>query len=83
MDIIVDVAFIIAVTAFLKEQFGITGRAVLLTAFVIAFFFGSLPLLEAVLPNIAPWLDVFAKTFVLFLAAAGSYDAVRDLTKRK
>jgi hypothetical protein len=34
MDIVLDVAFIVAVVAFLKEQFGLNGPTVLGVAFV-------------------------------------------------
>ena len=82
MEIVLDIAFVVAVTAFLKEQFLVKGRAVLIIAFLIALFFAYIPLIGAALPPIAPWLQAFGETFVLFLTAAGSYDALRSLRKR-
>lgn len=76
MDIIIDVAFVVAITAFLKEQFGLKGYVVLLVAFFIALAFGVAPLIAGMFPEAGPYIKVFMDTVVLFLAAAGSYDAV-------
>lgn len=83
MDIVLDVAFVIAVTAFLKEQLAVKGKAVLFWAFAIALIFGFAPLIAAMLPPIAPFLEVLLRTFVLFLGAAGSYDFIAGITRRK
>jgi hypothetical protein len=83
MDTVLDIAFVVAVTAFLKEQFKLTGYAVLLVAFVVALIFGIAPLIAQVIPAAGPWLDVFLCTFVLFLGAAGGYDAVTSITRKK
>jgi hypothetical protein len=81
MEIVLDIAFVVAVTAFLKEQFSVTGRAVLIIAFIIALLFAFLPLIAGLFPPVAPWLEAFAETFFLFLAAAGTYDALRSFKK--
>lgn len=83
MDIVLDVAFVIAVTAFIKTQFEITGKAVLFWAFVISLIFGFAPLIGNLLPAISPFLTVVLKTIVLFLSAAGSWDAVRGIQQKR
>lgn len=79
MDIVLDVAFIIAVTAFFKEQLQIGGKAALGLAFLVALIVGIAPLIGGMVPAAAPFIDVVIKVVVLFLGAAGSYDAVMDL----
>jgi hypothetical protein len=84
MDIVLDVAFVLAITAFLKEQFGLNGRSALAAAFLVALVFGFAPLVAGYIPTAAPFVDVVLKTIILFLGAAGSYDAVRGFAgKRK
>jgi len=76
MDTVIDVAFIVAITAFIKKQFGLEGKSAMLVAFATALIFGVAPLVGQFIPGSVAWLDVLLKTFTLFLAAAGSYDAV-------
>ncbi len=76
MNEILTVAFIVAVTAFIKTQFNWDGRWALLVAFLVALVIGVVPLISAALLAIGPWLEVVVRVFVLFLGAAGSYDAV-------
>ena len=76
MDYVIDAAFIVVVIGFLKAQFGLAGKGALIGAFVIALLFGLAPLLAQFVPAAAPFVDVFLKTFILFLGAAGSYDTV-------
>jgi hypothetical protein len=83
MNIILDVAFVIAVTAFVKEQFGISGRGALVCAFVISLIVGAAPLLSAAIPAASAWIQLVVNTFALFLAAAGSYDAVKSFIAKK
>lgn len=83
MDIVLDVAFVVAIVAFLKEQFGLTGKIVLLYAFLVALFFGFAPLIAELIPVAAPFIVVIVKVAVLFLGAAGSWDAVKQLTAKK
>lgn len=83
MDTVLDIAFVVAVVAFIKEQFKLNGYAVLIVAFVIALLFGIAPLIAQLVPAAGPWLDVFLRTFVLFLGAAGGYDAVTSITRKK
>jgi hypothetical protein len=83
MDIVLNVAFVVAVVAFLKQQFGITGKVVLIWAFLICLLFGIAPLIMQAFPIVAPWVQVIFTTFTLFLAAAGSWDAVRSITRKQ
>lgn len=83
MEIVLDIAFVVAIVAFLKEQLGVSGKIVLLYAFLVALFFGFAPLIAGLAPPIAPFLDVIVKVAVLFLGAAGSWDAVKQLTAKK
>lgn len=83
MNIVLDVAFVIALTAFLKEQFGLTGRAVLIWAFVIALGFGFAPLIAYLIPAASPFIQVIITTLTLFFGAAGSYDAIVGFTRKK
>lgn len=83
MDQALDVAFVIAIVAFLKVQFGLTGRAVLIAAFVIAFIFGVAPLIAAMFPTAAPFIKVLLDIFVLFVGAAGSVDFIHSITRKR
>lgn len=83
MDIVLDVAFVIAVVAFLKEQFSLKGSAVIAWAFVVTLIFGFAPLIATMLPPIAPFVDALLKVVVLFLGAAGSWDAVRSIARKQ
>lgn len=83
MDIVLNVAFVLAVTAFLKEKFSMKGKAVLIWAFVICLLFGVSPIVSAMFPNIAPFVKVLWDTIVLFLSAAGSFDLVTGFLRRR
>jgi hypothetical protein len=77
MDIVIDIAFVVAVTAFIREQFNLSGVKVLVIAFAVTLGFNLAPLIGEVLPALTPWLDALLKTFWLFVVSAGSVDAVR------
>ena len=83
MNTVLDVAFVIALVAFLKEQFGLQGPTVLVCAFIIALGFGVAPLIAGMFPAIAPFIQVLLTTLTLFFSAAGSWDAVRSLTRKQ
>ncbi len=83
MDIVLNVAFVISVVAFIKTQFEISGKAVLFWAFVVSLIFGIAPLIGNLIPVINPFLEVVLKVMVLFLGAAGSWDAVRGIQQKK
>ncbi len=81
---ILTVAFVVAITAFFKKQFGLADKLALLAAFLTSVFVGFVPLLGTLLPAFAPWLESLTNVIVLFLSAAGSYDfiiAVRTTSK--
>ena len=83
MDTVLDIAFVIALVAFLKQQFGLGGGAVLIAAFIIALGFGFAPLISGMFPNAAPFIQVVVTTCTLFFGAAGSWDAVRSITRKQ
>lgn len=82
MNIVIDIAFIVAVTAFFRTQLVLKGWRVLALAFGVTLLFNVAPLIALYLPKISPWLDVVLKTFWLFVTAAGSFDAIRFFLKR-
>ena len=79
MNEILTIAFVLAATAFFKQQFGLSGKGALLCAFLISLFVGLAPLIGSLLPAAAPFVDVLIKVVVLFIGAAGAYDAFVDL----
>jgi len=83
MDTVLDVAFVIALVAFLKTQFGLAGPTVLIAALIIALGFGFAPLIAEMIPSAAPFIQVIVTTLTIFFAAAGSWDAVRSITKKQ
>ncbi len=82
MEFVIDVAFIVAVTAFFRERLQIKGRAVLLCAFGVTLVFNVAPLIAALVPVFSPWLDAFLRTIWLFVVSAGSVDLVTYLQRR-
>ena len=83
MNTVLDIAFVLVIVAFVKEQFGLKKYAVLIVAFAIALAFAFAPLLAGLFPAASPWIKAVLDTFVLFLGAAGSFDAVRSFTAKK
>jgi hypothetical protein len=83
VDVVLDVAFIIAATAFFKQQFGLTGKAVLGCVFILALLIGFAPLIGSAFPFVASYIGVLVKVVGLFLAAAGAYDGAVDLRMKK
>lgn len=81
---VLDVAFVLAVTAFLKEQFGFENKVALGAAFAVSLIVGLAPQIAALVPAFAGWFDAVLNVVKIFLAAAGSYDfAVGLLRKRE
>lgn len=76
---ILNVAFILATTAFFKKQFGWKQKPSLVAAFVASLVVAFVPLVTEALPNFAPYLDAVVNTVVLFLSAAGSFDLAVDV----
>lgn len=77
MDIVIDVAFVVTVTAFFSQQFALKGWRVLACAFGVTLLFNIAPLISDLLPAFSPWLDAVLRTFWLFVVAAGSVDTIR------
>jgi hypothetical protein len=78
MDYVLDAAFVLAVTAFFKQQLEISGKAALLCAFATALLLSFAPILALQFPMLAPWIEAVVRTFVVFLSAAGGYDALQQ-----
>lgn len=74
MNIVIDIAFVVAVTAFFRERFALKGWRVLSVAFVVTLLFNIAPLVAQAFPDISPWLDAALRTIWLFVVAAGSVD---------
>ena len=80
---VLDVAFVVAVTAFFKTQFGWEQKFALLAAFVVSLVVGLAPQVAATLPAFAPWIESFLRVVVIFLSAAGSYDFTVELIRKR
>lgn len=83
MSEVLTVAFVIAVTAFFKEQFGFSGKVSLAAAFVVSLVVGLAPLLGTQFPGLAPWIEQIVGIVVLFLSAAGSVDAISQFRRAR
>ena len=83
MDFVLNVGFVLAVTAFLKEQLKLKGVVVLFVAFVICLAYGFSPIFNEMYPHISPFVKVIWDTFVLFLGAAGSFDLVTGFLRKR
>ena len=68
------IAFVLMITAFFKQQFGVTGKPMLALTFVVALVLWFLPDLEAMLPAAAVWIEKFIELVKLFLASMGAFD---------
>lgn len=83
METALTVAFIVAVTAFFKEQFGFSGRASLAAAFGVSLVVGLAPTLAAAVPALAPWITQLVSIIIMFVAAAGSVDAIKQFQRAR
>lgn len=70
------IAFVVLITGFFKQQFGLEGKWILGVGFLIALVLWFLPDIEALLPTAAVWIDKFVELVKLFLASAGAFDTV-------
>lgn len=78
----IDAAFLIAITAFFKEQLGLQGRSVLVAAFLVGLALFLSPQIIAALPAAGPWLEGVVNFIKLYLAACGSVDFVAALARK-
>jgi hypothetical protein len=70
------IAFLVAITGFFKQQFNVTGKAILLVAFAVGIVLWFLPDIELLLPAAASWIEKLLEFIKLFLASVGSFDVV-------
>jgi hypothetical protein len=82
VNIVLDVAFVIASVAFFKKQFNVKDGIALLLAFATALIIGLAPIIAGMLPITGPFIEVVIKVIVLFLTAAGSVDFTTEMIKR-
>ena len=80
---VMTVAFVVAITAFFKEQFGLTGWKVMLAAFAVLLVLTYVPVVIALFPQAEPFLTPLVQLIALFLTAAGSVDFIRQLRAGK
>lgn len=78
-NVLLDVAWVAAITAFVKQQFGTSGKGTLLVAVLAGMFAAFEPLVAASFPVAAPWLDAFIKGLGLAIGAAGSVDLLKQV----
>lgn len=76
---VLDAAFIIAAVAFFKTQMALTGRWVLLAAFIVVLFVAIEPPVVALFPAGAAIITAVVDAVKLFIVAAGSVDFVKGL----
>jgi hypothetical protein len=81
MEIALDVAFVVAAVGFFKTQFALKGPAALGCAFVVSALVEVAPSLAALVPAAAPFITGLVSVVALFIAAAGSFDTVKELVK--
>lgn len=74
---VLDVAFVVAATAFFKAQLGLEGRLALLCAFVLSLIVALAPVASAAFPTISPWVNAVIGVVALFVGSAGSYNAIK------
>lgn len=82
MEEILSVAFVLAATAFFKEQLKLPGRAALAAAFAVSLAVAFVPVIAEQLPESTEWVYAARDVVVLFLGAAGGYDLLADVRKK-
>ena len=82
MDIVLNVAFVIAAVAFFKQQFHLSGWQPILAAFLVSIVVAFLPDIYALLPVAKPIVEKVVFVLALFLAAPGVFDLAVDLRSR-
>jgi hypothetical protein len=75
-EVALDMALMVAITAFLKNTFQITGNPVIAIAFVVGVVLWGEPLLAAAFPAVGVYLDSFLTFIKVWLGAMGSVDFV-------
>lgn len=82
MEIVLNVAFVIAAVAFFKQQFHLSGWQPIVCAFVLALLVAFLPDIYLLLPVAKPIVEKVVFVIALFLAAPGVFDLAVDLRGR-
>lgn len=82
MDVVLNVAFVVAAVAFFKKQFGWSGWQPILAAFVLSVIVAFLPDLYAAFPMAKVVLEKLIGIIALFLAAPGVFDLAVDIRSR-
>lgn len=80
MNIVLDVAFIVAAVSFFKQQFDLKGPKALGAAFGVALLVGLAPVVSASFPVAQPYIDTVVRVVGLFIAAAGSFDFAKEIS---
>jgi len=79
MEIVLDVAFVVAAAAFFKQQFGLTKWGVIGAVFAVSLGVAFLPDLLAAFPLAAPYVKKVILVVQLLLAAPGVFDLTVNL----
>ena len=82
MEQVVDIAFVIAITAFFKEQFGLVGKATIGVAFLVGVVMWGLPILTTAFPVAAPYINSFLLFLKVWLGAMGTADFGGQLIRK-
>lgn len=77
--ILLDMALMATITAFIKQNFGVTGKPVIAVAFGVGVILWGAPLISAAYPAIGVYLDSFLAFIKVWLGAMGSVDLVQTI----
>ncbi len=78
-EVVLDMAFIMTITAFLKNLFNVSGKPVIGIAFGVFVVIWGVPLVSAAIPGASSYIDSFLTALKLWLGAMGSVDLVNDV----
>lgn len=74
----IDMVFLVAITEFLKQQFGTTGKATMWLAFGVGLVLWAVPLVAEVYPDAKLIIDSFFMFLKVFLSGMGAADFVKS-----
>jgi hypothetical protein len=77
--VVIDVAFLAAITAFIKKQFELQGKTVMAVAFGVGVIIWGAPLLSQAFPVAGTYIDSFMAFLKLWIGAMGSTDLFTDI----
>jgi hypothetical protein len=81
-EVVLDMAFIMTITAFLKNLFNVSGKPVIGIAFGVFVVIWGVPLVSAAFPGASAYIDSFLNALKLWLGAMGSVDLVTGVGKK-